>query len=145
MVALFRGSYHRSVGHPFIKTQDLDIRPGPRPRPRQDKSRPRQGQDKTKSKTRKTTGQDQMQRLSWPSFHQDILEKTRTLCVGGGGISSFFSGGLGVLQVEVSKLILLHIEMSKLIQHTNRGSYKLGCPSLFNIPTTSLKKKLDKL
>ena len=111
MVALFRGSYHRSVGHPFIKTQDLDIRPGPRPRPRprQDKSRPRQGQDKTKSKTRKTTGQDQMQRLSWPSFHQDILEKTRTLCVGGGGISSFFSGGLGVLQVEVSKLI----------QHTN--------------------------
>ena len=50
-----------------------------------------------------------MQRLRWPSFHQDILEKTRTLCVGGGGISSFFSRGLGVLQVG----------MSKLIQHTN--------------------------
>ena len=58
--------------------------------------------------------------------------RRRTLCVGGGGISSFFSGGLGVLQVG----------MSKFVQHTNWGSYKLGCPSLFNIPTTSLKKNL---
>ena len=81
--------------------------------------------------------QDILEKTSWPSFHQDILEKTvcwrrRTLCVGGGGISSFFSGGLGVLQVG----------MSKFVQHTNWGSYKLGCPSLFNIPTTSLKKNL---
>ena len=50
----------------------------------------------------------------------------------GVGYQVFVSGGLGVLQVG----------MSKFVQHTNWGSYKLGCPSLFNIPTTSLKKNL---
>ena len=73
MVALFRGSYHRSVGHPFIKTQDLDIRPGPRPRPRprQDKSRPRQGQDKTKTKTRQVKAKIQMYRGILPQSDSD--------------------------------------------------------------------------
>ena len=42
----------------------------------------------------------------------------------------------------LNKLGHPNVGMSKFVQHTNWGSYKLGCPSLFNIPTTSLKKNL---
>ena len=82
-----------------------------------------------------------MQRLRWPSFHQDILEKTRTLCVGGGGISSFFSRELGHLTSWGFQL-----DQVDSTYHQPGASYKLGRPtwsSWLNIPTTSLKKKLD--
>ena len=128
---VFRGPYHLLCHGALLSSREVKTeaktktktkrktKTRPRPRPRQRK-RPRQ--DKTKNKT--------------------LLH--------GGGYSSFFPRGLGEVEVGMSILLQhtnlgeVEIGMSILLQHTNWGEWKLGCPSCFNMPTTPLKKNLNK-
>ena len=74
---------------------------------------------KTKTKKNTKTRQNQAQDQDQDKEKDPRQDKTKSkTLLHGGGFSSFFPGGW--------------------------GKYKLGCPSFFNIPTTPLKKNLNK-